>query len=983
MANLSRLSAELVILITEQLDADSLVSFSHTDRRLYAIASSVYFRQEAKSETSTLLFWAARHGRIGVVQKLIDHGAVVNRRDTSGTRPPKVKHRPGPFDYHGTWSSALQAQHVPESDDEDFAELDYLDDLSESEFLEEEWEHIARAQQPSWAALHLAAAYGHDDIVELLLKNGAEIDAEASGLCRCGQPSKGSRDNYLFPYQNPTWTALHTAICQGHDATAQRLVNMGASLVTVRDPRGAETSAQEISSRLWEEPDPDGDYNLGHLEHDPKPLSAPGRPWYTALHYTAAYGSLAMVEFIHKAGPEYLDMPDAAGQTPLAYAFRLCRLDDIVSYLFQQVVKLIELGASVDRVAPESAQSALHLCCSDNPKAIGQMSEAWPWWPRPKAVEASGHETEPYRRQAVEALLKAGAKVDILDARAQTPLSYAAGSLSLSVVQLLLERGASPSSVALDEDGRPQSWVRPDDDFDSSSSPLMAIARSFLNCVEDPLRAIPVFDCILQAGADVNYQNKYGNTVLHILCRDLAKEHNRRRKPRLLKHVEALLGSGSVDYSLRNDEGKLAIQYVFVEELIDIAQLFPIDAAGQHLTSTDLICIRDGIIGSGPSGGELDDNIKALALLHRVNPRFVFEKPETLFTAIIRGNGDLAVHLIDHGGDCSYVSTAGESLLHIACRKRLYPVINRLLQAGLPADKPCKTGDTPLSIYIDSVLAMALGGPVDWDRHPSIVALIKHGADPHRVVCKPPLERPKFFYSWFRRPLDRIISRGDHAFAREILELCPPPLTSEDSYGLRYSYLHCACSFSYKIPDPDFVGFLLSLGLDVNERDYYGRTVLAELVTSIKPTRPWISAFQRTSATTSQLLSSGGASKVGFGGLILAGGYHSPLFQPDVFLECVRLVERHGAEWTMQSVVLPPSAPQPQPLSDEEVDDPTPAEELARHLSHAGDDAVSMQGLEYIRSRLSSTAWTPEGMARGDSPFVRGVAKRSLELRQP
>ncbi|KAJ1331625.1 serine/threonine-protein phosphatase 6 regulatory ankyrin repeat subunit A [Microdochium nivale] len=1027
MADLSRLSAELIILIAEQLDAESLISFLHTDRRIYAFASAVYFKHEATSEASTLLFWAARHGRANVVQKLVDHGADINRRDQCGKQQPIVKNEPGHPDYR-TESPVLQARNVPDSPADDFVELDELEDVSDSEFLEEEREHYARAWQPTWTALHLAAANGHKDIVELLLNHGADIDAEASGLCKCGQPSKGCRDNYLFPYPNPTWTALHTAICQGHDSIAAHLLHRGASLETDRDPRGTRTSSEAARSLFWDGEDSDypdtymrrqqawpvfDDIVDGPNRSDSHP--APGRPWYTALHYTAAYGSLQMVELIHKARPGDLDLPDAAGQTPLAYAFRVCRVDDVIPYLvrhgadpdgagtsmqtwtplllasrthqFQHVVMLAKLGAMVGRRAPLTQLTALHLCCSLNNEHKGTNLEVWPWWPRPKAVDTD-EEDKPYRLEAVRVLLDHGAEVDALDSIGRTPLSYAVEDASLAVIQLLLASGANPSSHSYADLLKPEG--RDDYGYDDCVSVLIAAACSRPARGRAPYRVFDVFACILQAGADVNFQNEHGNTILHILCRGFAKDTNlfdrRMSNYRRTEHIKALVACGSVDYSLRNNLGQLAVEYIMVEGATHVAELFPIDAVRWHITRTNLISARDIIIGFGCSGDRLKDKVKALEFLHGIDPHFVFVRPESLFSAIMRGNEDLAVTLIDRGANYSYWSkAAGESLLHVACRKRLSLVIDKLLDLGIPSDKPSRIGNTPLSIYFDSILRMALGGPIEWDTHPTVITLIQHGADPHRVVCKPPPKRATHFYEWFERPLDRIISRGDHMFARKVLEICPPRRPSDDTGGLGYAYLHCACSFSYKVPDLDFVEYLLSLGLDVNERNCYGRTVLSELIASITPTAPWNSPFRRTPATSSKPVPASVGKMLQE---LTLTGLHSPLSRPDLFIDCIRLLEKYGADWTKKSSAATlPSSGEQQRSSDSDggmpaEEETTPAEELAQHLDYAGPDTVSRQGLDYIKTQLADTAWRPAEMWPGGSPFARTDGRRPLDWRR-
>ncbi|KAH7035564.1 ankyrin repeat-containing domain protein [Microdochium trichocladiopsis] len=995
MAHFSNLSAELILLIAELLEDRSLLSFSHTNRRHYALADPLRYKREAASETSTFLLWAARHGRSSVVQKLIEHGVNVNLQDTSGIQPPKVR-LAAQYTYSDA-CSPLRAREIPESPLEGPRTVDEFEDPSDTEDERGDWEYSVGTvtTKTKWSALHLAAAYGHGDIVDLLLDNGADIEAEAFGLCTCGQRSKSSRYIFLFPDPDPTWSALHIAICQGQDHVACRLMQRGASLVAKTGPQGHTGSlVLRSGSSGTADPDVDGDETQSAptspglltdvAEGDSAQAIQAGflSNWadFTALHYAAAYGSLAMIRKIQEALPDDVNTPDAAGQTPLAYAYKLGRIDDVVTYLvgegaeidclagptdtplilscqsrhFLDVVKLIQLGARAQQRIRSVNLTPLHLCCMKPRLNTDLCADERPCWPRPKTIEDAF--LEQHQIEAVQALLGAGAKVDARDMCQRTPLVYAAQYATLPIVQLLLDAGADPSSAA---------QLESSDRIDSSDrvvrSVLMAVA--FAGYKRYATDNDAVFRCLVHAGADVNFQDSRGQTVLHVLAKLLVKaisEYNGTSTQRCVENIKTLVASGRVDYSLRDEDGKLAVEYAIREAACRISEVIPVKTISRAITTTDLIRIRDSVVRSVLAEKSMDRTMEALEYLHLVYPRFIYGRPETLFMTIKSGHQHLAIRLLEKGADRSYKSRAGENLLHIACQKRLGELAHKLLEMGMPADAISKSGETPISAYVDSVLRMALGGPVDWGKHPSILSLVEKGADPHRIYCTPPSDRPRHFFQWHECPLDRIISRGDHDFARAILSLSPPSRATKGGSPLTRSYLHRACSFSYKVPDLGFVKFLLTYGsLDVNGKNSYGRTVLSELVDSITPMAPRISPFNHGVPTVRNLDEQTTS-------YLLDTGEYSPLARSDLFLECVKLLESHGAEWTTESAVL--GAGQ---RGGEEVVT-TPAKELKRQLEYTGSDAASRQGLEFIRSQLVDPDWDPDALSPGESPFKGG-----------
>ncbi|KAK3320233.1 ankyrin repeat-containing domain protein [Cercophora scortea] len=87
-----------------------------------------------------------------------------------------------------------------------------------------------------WSPIHLAALRGDNEMIGMLLNQGADIEAQSCGLCDCAYPSPndGSRmhlGNKVTPKkQHPVWTALHVAMCARQESTVRLLLSRGASI---------------------------------------------------------------------------------------------------------------------------------------------------------------------------------------------------------------------------------------------------------------------------------------------------------------------------------------------------------------------------------------------------------------------------------------------------------------------------------------------------------------------------------------------------------------------------------------------------------------------------------------------------------------------------------------------------------------------------------------------------------------------------------
>ncbi|KAH0556934.1 hypothetical protein GP486_005273 [Trichoglossum hirsutum] len=302
--------------------------------------------------------------------------------------------------------------------------------------------------------LSYGAERGHEVVVKLLLKKGAELESEDDWFGRTplsfaavfGQEAvvkllleKGAE---LESRDGSGWTPLTWAARMGHGAAVEPLLEKGAKLESMsafgRTPllwaveNGRETVVELLLEKGAELESKD-DYGRtplscaiekGHetvvemlLEKGAELESRDGDDW-TPLLYAVVDGHQAIVKLLLEKGAE-LECKDKSGRTPVSYAAE--EGDEMVVKL------LLEKGVVLE--------------CKD---ISGRTPLSW-------AAERG-------REAVVRLLLEKGAELECKDKSGRTPLLYATGTGHKMVVELLLEKGARLE--CRDISGRtPLSWA--------------------------------------------------------------------------------------------------------------------------------------------------------------------------------------------------------------------------------------------------------------------------------------------------------------------------------------------------------------------------------------------------------------------------------------------------------------------------------------------------------------------------------------------
>ena len=324
----------------------------------------------------------------------------------------------------------------------------------------------------SWMPLHLASARGYSGIAALLLKFGAEVDAQDEDGMTPLHLASQDRHHFLSSeedYQN-TETAQqlleHGASAHVRNKNGQTPLHLASrrdlfSIVALLLKFGADVDAQDNDAMTPLQLGLQGLSSYGSktaqllLEHGAS-VHVRDKNGQMPLHLASYYGFPIIVGLLLKYGAD-VDVQDNDAMPPLLLVLpRLPSGDGC-----KATQQLLEHGASA-HVRNKNGQTPLHI--------------------------ASHHELF----SIVALLLKSGADVDAQDNAAMTPLHWVLQSLSsdgFKIAQLLLEHGASVH--VRDKNGQ---------------MPLhLASRRDFPTIV----------GLLLKYGADVDAQDNAARTPLH------------------------------------------------------------------------------------------------------------------------------------------------------------------------------------------------------------------------------------------------------------------------------------------------------------------------------------------------------------------------------------------------------------------------------------------------------------------------------------
>lgn len=199
--------------------------------------------------------------------------------------------------------------------------------------------------------------------------------------------------------------------------------------------------------------------------------------------------------------------------------------------------------------------------------------------------------------------------------------------------------------------------------------------------VDDPSMTMEGLIHSLQAaGADINLQNKNGETPLHVLCRSACSRAYKKLDERL---CESLCHAGA-DLNIRDRQGRSAVFSLFINE--------PLNAKCWNRDEGEHLCQLVSRLG-----GRFDtQDYHGRTMLH-----CVFSDKSSITWSLVET-------LAHHGVDASAVDNEGNTLWHAAIEGRnLFSDL--LLHLGADPQKPNKSGRNPLH-SLSSIQAPVPGG---------------------------------------------------------------------------------------------------------------------------------------------------------------------------------------------------------------------------------------------------------------------------------
>ncbi|KAK4155384.1 ankyrin repeat-containing domain protein [Chaetomidium leptoderma] len=500
---LTALPIELLVFVIENLNrVEDIAALALTNRRLYSTTNPHLYKRAARCQDARALAWAANRGLVSTLRMALAAGIDPNhefieslsadewervsaaaRADAAAGRPKQLW---AMWDYNnrpraeikwpcrpetGTTGStptstctivAPSPHGGPSCSDQDSV-VSSEEDLSRRSDATPATEPSPAPTTPGvtltrrFTAVHLAARGGHNEILEMLIRHGAFVNAASQCFCACTQ-FYGRLNHLEHPEEDADQPLmappLHAAICHSQTETAKLLLSHKASPIM-----------ETTSSRSGGAASYSVDLSYGS----------------TALHLAAAMGMADLVRHIveNKIQTD-VNVQDQNTLTPFYYAYARRRWDSTVPLLlelgadmhceakmyipytaitplgeacrlgdFAVADRLIDLGADVMNgfVAPTAGGclTPLHMCCmrSAQPAKGGR---------EPKEQGAGDDDDDEARGRArmrtIEKLIAHGASLDVLDCFGSTPLMAAVQSCNTFALEALSIAGVAPAPGA-------------------------------------------------------------------------------------------------------------------------------------------------------------------------------------------------------------------------------------------------------------------------------------------------------------------------------------------------------------------------------------------------------------------------------------------------------------------------------------------------------------------------------------------------------
>jgi ankyrin repeat protein len=395
-----------------------------------------------------------------------------------------------------------------------------VDNREVAELLIEKGASVNAWNNRCWTPLHIAAYWNHTGIAELLIEKGADVNA------KIGEPefmhavfSLGYREPVCEPYTPRTslnWETLSAfAFSIGAVASEREIEIPQEALLMLADISGVDTQI---------------------------------RRGMTPLHVAAIAGSSDVARILAKHGAS-TNSRDESGSTPLhAVAKRIYEHSKLFDLLTLNIAYPI-LNIILNIFTSDISAGIISLIAGTEEAPLHFLHRMWM--------------LERYLETAITLVMLASYRGDVnaKDKEGNTPLHYAAGSISKEFVKLLIDGGAD---------------VNARNKFNRTPLHIAAVENR-----------VEIAQLLIESGADVDARDEYGWTPLHWAV----KEGHQK--------VAELLVEKGASVNARNNRGWTPLHIAAYWNRKDIAKLLLENGANPTVGDSSGKTPKDAAIEAG------------------------------------------------------------------------------------------------------------------------------------------------------------------------------------------------------------------------------------------------------------------------------------------------------------------------------------------------------------------------------------------------
>ncbi|KAI0467767.1 ankyrin repeat-containing domain protein, partial [Xylaria cf. heliscus] len=566
-------------------------------------------------------------------------------------------------------------------------------------------------QRCYWTPLHIAAAWGNDKLVNMLLDNGAYINSLSRLFCQCATPPSH--------WHAPLWTPLHTAMCHGHESTTRLLLSRGASTNVTTRYRGRDEDQDRFtalhSACIVNNLDAaralvDGGYQTNVEVYDHGDL--------TPLVYAFFRGDWAMIDFLLEHGAD-IDVR-IGSLNALGYA---CLLG-----YYAEALRLLDLGATPEYEFGKFGEPRIYF-------HLIAVAGA------PDCPSSRASKQAQFRLELVNRLIKYGIDVNQPDVHDTIALVEAASFHRVDVVKALLHSGAdvrakkSPFSMCAFEKA---TSLDSEQSRKTSRGAMLNTVRALLDAMtNNPApRLMDVEPVDVDTKESDTEDDFVISSALRMLCSLPYKHEDKLEVVALLLGYKRAVEIATEGRNLVYDS-ILATNFNIANLLLDSGFDRPCEKQFEYLIQEFLkYDVAEGLF-------------HILSRFPDIAPRI--RNAQLLYDAVENGSEECAELLINEGVSINYRNEDGRSLLFAACMVGDTHTAELLLKNGADPNECTQEGDS-----LTTVAAVN-------ENRGMIRLLLDYGASIH---SSPPGQRPGPLNVGF---LDMAISCGLVEAAREIV----------------------------------------------------------------------------------------------------------------------------------------------------------------------------------------------------------------------